>query len=126
MHLCSFSYIILSLISDKIEIPEILDERQLARSYNAKKQAREFAGACRAQECERERELIFQVFPISLMVDMMTIERIKIFDLTGKKDLVSAVKAENKLKSLQKIIDRYIARIATEKKYNITEEARTF
>jgi len=54
--------LILSLMSDKIEIPEMLDERQLARSYNAKKQAREFAGACRAQECERERELIFKVF----------------------------------------------------------------
>ena len=51
----------LSLICDKIEIPELLDERILEGKASAKKSAKEFAGVCRETEAERERALIFEV-----------------------------------------------------------------
>ena len=51
----------LSLICEKIEIPELLDERILEGIVSAKKSAQEFAGLCREKELDRERALIFEV-----------------------------------------------------------------
>ena len=59
--------LILSLICDKIQIPEHLDERILERAINSKKAAREFAGVCRDKEADRERALIFEVLNFVLM-----------------------------------------------------------
>ena len=51
----------LSLICEKIEIPELLDERILEGIVSAKKSAQEYAGVCREKELDRQRELIFKV-----------------------------------------------------------------
>ena len=59
--------LILSLICDKIQIPEHLDERILERAINSKKAAREFAGVCRDKEADREHALIFEVLNFVLM-----------------------------------------------------------
>lgn len=73
-----------------------------------------------------DEQFLFKVLPISLMIDMLTIERIKIFDLKKKKNVSGVVRARNKMKALSKIIDQSIKKIAVEKKYEIAQEARTF
>ena len=53
--------LMLSLICEKIEIPELLDERILEGIVSAKKSAQEYAGVCREKELDSQRELIFEV-----------------------------------------------------------------
>ncbi len=53
--------LMLSLICEKIEIPELLDERILEGIVSAKMSAQEYAGVCREKELDRQRELIFEV-----------------------------------------------------------------
>ncbi|MEI8327914.1 MAG: hypothetical protein WCG02_02145 [Candidatus Taylorbacteria bacterium] len=78
------------------------------------------------KEIDIEEKLLFSVLPISLMIDMMTIEKIKMFDLRNKKNSEGLKKAEKKLKALKKLIDSSVIKIAQEKNYIITQEARTF
>ena len=74
----------------------------------------------------KNKELLFSVFPISMMIDMMTIERIKIYDLTNKNDISGVKNARIKLRALKQLIDTSMIKIASEKRYFVTQEARTF
>jgi hypothetical protein len=80
----------------------------------------------RESDTEKADQGIFSVLPISLMIDMMSIEKIKAYDLKKKGDKVGESKANGKLEAIKSLIDRSIRRIASEKKYVIAKEARTF
>lgn len=68
----------------------------------------------------------FQILPISLMIDMLTIENIKIYDLTIKKKSEQVKKAQSRKKALQISINDFLAKIIKEGGYNLEEEVRTF
>lgn len=68
----------------------------------------------------------FQVLPISLMIDMLTIENIKIYDLTIKKNDAGVMKAKSRRDALQKNIDEGLKHIFSTNKYTQEGEARTF
>jgi DNA primase catalytic subunit len=68
----------------------------------------------------------FQVLPISLMIDMLTIENIKIYDLTLKDNKEGVAKATARKNELQKTIDNALAQILQMGKYELQAEARTF
>lgn len=68
----------------------------------------------------------FQIFPISLMIDMLTIENIKKYDLKkkGKDKYLSNITI--KINSLKKGIDYSIRLINETGDYSYQNEARTF
>lgn len=68
----------------------------------------------------------FAVVPISLMIDMLAIERIKAHDLLQKKDADGVKRAEAKILELKKLIDASIEKVSAERRYDAAAEARTF
>ncbi len=69
----------------------------------------------------------FQVLPISLMIDMLTIENIKIFDLKSKKGRQSDItNATSKKRELERSIEEAIVLIAKKGQYDLKPESRTF
>lgn len=69
---------------------------------------------------------IFPVMPISLMIDMLTIENIKIYDLEKKEDSKSSQKAQLKRNQLIKTINIAFKNVIEKSEYKTTLEARTF
>lgn len=68
----------------------------------------------------------FQVLPISLMIDMLTIENIKIFDLTQKDNASGVAKARARKEELERHIDSAIEQVVRTGLYDLQGEARTF
>ncbi len=68
----------------------------------------------------------FQILPISLMIDMLTIENIKIYDLKKKKNKNGVKRASARLKALKEAIDKSIYSVILSKHYKLEPEARTF
>lgn len=68
----------------------------------------------------------FQILPISLMIDMLTIENIKIYDLKKKKNIEGIRRATAKKRALIEEIDKCLNIILKAGKYEPTPEARTF
>ena len=69
---------------------------------------------------------LYQVLPISLMIDMLIIENIKIYDLTLKKDKDGIEKATSRKKALEKTLEDAFLNISVTGSYELNEEARTF
>ncbi len=74
----------------------------------------------------RRKKIPFQVLPLSLIIDMLTIENIKIYDLRKKKQLNLAKKAQIKKNGLIKLIDKTIEDVIKTGKYEFEPEVRTF
>jgi len=72
------------------------------------------------------QEFSFQILPISLMIDMLTIENIKIYDLTNKNNKAAAKKAKSRVKVLKKNIDKALRQVFISGDYSLEEETRTF
>jgi hypothetical protein len=68
----------------------------------------------------------FQVLPISLMIDMLTIECIKIFDLTKKGSESGVNMAKARKEALKNQIDAALEHIVRVGHYDVKGEARTF
>ena len=75
---------------------------------------------------KKHRPFQFQVLPISLMIDMLTIENIKIYDLGLKKNIKAAAKATAKRAALIKEIDNSIKTVISSGSYDVKTEVRTF
>ncbi|NMB57141.1 hypothetical protein GYA19_04380 [Candidatus Beckwithbacteria bacterium] len=74
----------------------------------------------------KNQNFSFQILPISLMIDMMTIENIKIFDLSKKNNEEGIKKATSRRDALKESIDRSIKEILKTGVYDLKSEARTF
>jgi len=68
----------------------------------------------------------FQVLPISLMIDMLTIENIKFFDLANKGNTEGVLKAKARKGELQKIVDEAVSHVVQTGEYKLQPEVRTF
>ena len=68
----------------------------------------------------------FQVLPISLMIDILVIENIKVYDLTLKDNKEGVAKAAARKNELQKTIDDALTQIIQTGRYELQAEARTF
>lgn len=68
----------------------------------------------------------YQILPISLLIDMLTIENIKIYDHIQKGDEENGKPAEAKRKELIKTINGALEEITTNGSYRFEQEARTF
>lgn len=66
------------------------------------------------------------VFPISLMIDVLTIENIKIYDLKKKKDIKGVEMAKSRRNAVKKLIDYSLLSILKTDNYSPNPEARTF
>ncbi len=75
---------------------------------------------------EREEEMSFDVLPISLMIDMLIIENIKLYDLTLKNKKSDIKKVSTKKKEIEKMIDKSMDNIARKGYYDFQTEIRTF
>ncbi len=69
---------------------------------------------------------ITQIVPISLIIDMLTIEQIKKYDLKRKSYPKETEKVNQKIKNLCKLIDETIRDISLSGKYTNISESRTF
>jgi len=122
----------------KASSEEINEWDQISRSWNEKRSAiknkidaqlKDIVSKLNKNEdktTEQSKSFSFQILPISLMIDMMTIENIKIFDLTNKGDDASVKKSASRRDELKKSIDESIEHILKTGEYKLEEEARTF
>lgn len=80
-----------------------------------------------AKKLENDSVTNFQILPISLMIDMLTIENIKIFDLSKKEGRQSdIINAEEKKEKLEEAIHNALEFIAKNGQYKLKPESRTF
>lgn len=69
---------------------------------------------------------IFSAIPISSMIDMLIIEKIKVADFKKKNNLVALAMAKEKIKALNSLIRDSFHQIDLDGVYLTTQEMRTF
>lgn len=122
-------------IKENIGGEEIDKLDQLARSWNEKRSKvknkidqvlRQKISKPKKQAKRFQSNFTYQILPISLMIDMLAIENIKIYDLLNKENVTDSNKAKNRAEELIKIIDQAIDDVIAKKSYQLDEEVRTF
>lgn len=122
-------------IKDNLDSEEIDKLDQLARAWNEKRSKvknridqilRQKINKPKKPAKKSQTNFSYQILPISLMVDMLMIENIKIFDLTSKKKFSYVRKAKNRARELMYTIDSALDDVGATKSYQLDEEVRTF
>jgi hypothetical protein len=75
---------------------------------------------------DSDSQVIFTAIPISSMIDMLIIEKIKVADFKKKRNVMAVEKAQKKIKALDLLIRDSFDQITIEGVYLTTQEVRTF